>query len=482
QGYGEPQIEAAYRWLVAGHAVRRIEVRAMRPTPLLSPGLMRAPVAATGRGPAETAAYRRGGLESPADTVQLFRIAALPDGSPQGGATYRLLAADAWVRPTAPTATLDATGSALIEVHYTASALTRPGRHVGTVVGYPAADSAAGPAFVLVNTVVVPDTGAALAAHSRVVAAAAADRYYLRVPVGASGFTVRAAVRDSTVPASVHLFEPSGRPSRGTEQLGLGEEGAARASAALRANDVVPGVWEVVVQAPPTKLVGYDLDVAVPDLRIATPDSAGGSPHVTFAAASGRDTTVTVVAEQLGATRLRDVAIADGALVRDTVEAPVWARKAIVEVWVPRDGWDAVTDFSITLYDHDGTQLGQGAMNYDFHRVEATLPEHRTAPFPVQVELFPAFAHDTAPAQFPVRMRVTFTGNARRLQVAEGQGAPAESLAVRIPAHGTAAVTVIGAAPMSGLPGFDAWVRVWASGRASDRVDVERFFPVRLTP
>jgi hypothetical protein len=302
------------------------------------------------------------------------------------------------------------------------------------------------------------------------------------VPDGASGFALRAAVRDSTVPASVHLFEPSGRPSRGTEQLGLGEEGVARASAALSSNDVVPGVWEVVVQAPPTKSAGYDLDIAVPVLRIASLDSAGAPPRVTFAAASGRDTTVTVVAEQLGATRLRDVTIVDGALVRDTVEAPLWARKAIVEVWVSRDGWDAVTDFSITLYDHDGAQIGQGAMNYDFNRVEAKLPEHRTAPFPVQVELFPAFAHDTAPGRFPVRMRVTFTGDARRLQLVAGQGAPAESLAVRIPAHGTAAVSITGAAPMSGLPGWDAWVRVWAAARASDWMDVERFFPVRLAP
>jgi subtilisin family serine protease len=482
QGYGEPQVEAAYRWLAAGHAARRIEVRAIRPALPPPPGVMRGPVAATGRGPVETAAYRRSGLASAADTVQLFRIAALPDGSPPGGATYRLVAADAWVRPTAPTATLDATGSALIEVRYAASALARPGRYVGTIYGYSAADSAAGPAFALVSTVVVADTGATLGAPSRVAAPAVSDRYYLRVPGGASGFAVRGAVRDSTVPTSIYLFEPSGRPSRGTDRIGLGPEGSARASVSLSANDVVPGVWEVVVQAPPAKMVGYDLDVAVPDLRIAALDSAAGAPRVTFAAASGRDTSVTVVAEQLGATRLRDVTIVDGALVRDTVEAPVWARKVVVEVWVPRDAWGAVTDFSITLYDRDGAQVGQGAMNYDFHRVEATLPEHRTAPFPVQVELFPAFAHDTAPAQFPVRMRVTFTGDARRLQLAVGQGTPADSLALRIPARGAAAVTLTGAAPMSGLPGWDAWVRIRAAGRASDWVDVERFFPVRAAP
>jgi hypothetical protein len=218
----------------------------------------------------------------------------------------------------------------------------------------------------------------------------------------------------------------------------------------------------------------------VPDLRIAALDSSP-APRITFAAASGRDTSVNVVAEQLGATRIRDVTIAGGALVRDTIVAPAWAQKVTVEVWIPRDGWDALTDFSITLYDREGAQLGQGAMNYDFHRVEATLPEHRTAPFPVQVELFPAFAHDTAPGRFPVRMRVTLTGEARRLQSASAE-TPAETLAVHIPAGGTAAVTVSGAGPMDGLPGWDAWVRVRAAAKASDWVDVERFFPVRLAP
>jgi len=442
---------------------------------------MRGPVAAAGGPPVETAAYRRNGLESAADTVQRFRVAALPDGASPAGATYRLVASDAWLRPAAPTATLDATGSALIEVHYGASALTRPGRYVGAVYGYLASDSAAGASFALVSTVVVPAAATTIAATSRVAAPAAADRYYVRVPEGASGLAVRVAVRDTTLPTSLYLFEPSGRPSRGTDRLGLGPESPARATTALSANDVVAGVWEVVVQAPPAKAMGYDLDVAVPDLRIAALDSSPAAPRVTFATASGRDTSVTVVAEQLGATRIRDVTIAEGALVRDTIVAPPWAQKAMVEVWIPRDGWDALTDFSITLYDGDGAQLGQGAMNYDFHRVEATLPEHRTAPFPVQVELFPAFAHDTAPARFPVRMRVTFTGEPRRLQSASA-GVAAETLAVHIPARGTAAVTVSGAAPMDGLPGWDAWVRVWAAAKASDWVELERFFPVRLAP
>jgi hypothetical protein len=79
-------------------------------------------------------------------------------------------------------------------------------------------------------------------------------------------------------------------------------------------------------------------------------------------------------------------------------------------------------------------------------------------------------------------MRVTFTGEARRLQVATGQGAPADSLAVRIPARGTAAVSVTGAAPMSGLSGWDAWIRIRAAGRPTDWVEVERFLPVRLAP
>jgi hypothetical protein len=241
-------------------------------------------------------------------------------------------------------------------------------------------------------------------------------------------------------------------------------------------------VWEFVVQASPSKPLAYDLHLAVPALRIAVSDSVGERPRVTLTSRAASDTTVVVAAEQLGVTRLRDVTIERGALVRDTVEAPAWAKQVVTEVWVPPEAWGALTDVSITVYDREGSQLGQGAMNYPFHRVEATLPERRVGPYPVQVELFPAFAHDTTPARFPVRMRMTFIGDRHPLQVSASQGAAMDSLVLPIVARGSSPVTLSGLADALLLPGWDVWVHVAAQGRGDAWPGVERFIAVRRAP
>ncbi len=69
EGYGLPRIEAAYQWLRADHAASRFDVRAL---PVALPG---AAAARPGLGVASptdrpSAAYRRDGLLTPADTVQ----------------------------------------------------------------------------------------------------------------------------------------------------------------------------------------------------------------------------------------------------------------------------------------------------------------------------------------------------------------------------------------------------------------------------
>lgn len=489
QGFGIPQMEAAYRWLAAGHDAPRLRLQALSAAPPPPLGVMRgADGAAVGRGPVQTGAYRRDGLASPADTIQRFRIAALPPAAggsaAAAGGSFRLVSDAPWVRPGAPEATLDRDGAALVDVRYDASLLTRPGRYVGTVFGYSATDSASGPLFALPNTVVVTDTVTAIAASARKLPGGGAARFYLRVPARGAGLAVRAVVRDSLVPGVLSLYEPSGRPSRATESLKLGGDGPAHASTVLSTNDVLPGVWELVMQSLPGRELRYDFEARVPGARIAAVDSGSAMPRVTFAAASAADTALTVTAEQLGITRLRDVAIVNGALVRDTVEPPSWATAVVAEVWIPRSQWSAVTDFSITVYDRDGEQLGQGAMNYDFHRVEVELPERRAGPFPVQVELFPAFAHDSAPARYDVRMRVTFVGAARPLQVSAGRDVTAgsDSVSVRIPGGGTATVTIGALRPLPPAPGWDEWIRVRAADPRTDWVVLERYIAVHRAP
>jgi tripeptidyl-peptidase II len=484
QGFGMPAIDAAYRWLAAGHVVPRVEVRALPAGAPPPAGVFpSAAVAPSARVPGPTAAFRRDGLASPADTMQPFRIVARPEpGRPRPeGMVFRLDAGVPWLRTTAPTVTLDRNGAALVEVRYDAAALARPGRHVGAVYGYAAGDSTAGPLFALVNTVIVADTGAALSVSSRKAAPGTAVRYYLRLPAGASGLSVRASVQDSAAAAMVYLFDPAGRPARGMEKLEVGGESPARAAGTITANDVAPGVWELVVQATPAREVRYDLQARVPRVRIAAVDSSATTPAVTFAAAV--DTGLVVTAERLGMTRLRDIVIANGAMVRDTVEAPAWARQLVLDVWVPRDAWRDLTDLSVTTYDRAGAQLGQGAMNYDFLRVEVDLPERRAEPFPVQVELFPAFALEAAPARFAVTVRQSFVGDPRPLQVVAGAGVPpADTADVRLGPGAAAAVAVVGLRPLPPAPGWDDWIRVRAVGRRGDWAALERLVAVHRAP
>ncbi|MEK6767476.1 MAG: S8 family serine peptidase [Gemmatimonadota bacterium] len=480
QGAGVPRVEAAYQWLRAGHAVVRYRVQALPPAREARPGrpIQIAQGSDGDVGPAReavrpTAAYRRNGLASSADTVQRFRVSRLPGRTGPRTEGYRLYSDAAWLRPAQPTVTVDSiTGSAVVEVRYDASRITRAGRYVGTVYGISEADTAAGQVFVLANTVIVTDSvmGRVMSVGGRKLPAGSAARYYLTVPPSASGLSLRLSLRDTTTPGSFFLFEPSGRPARGADRADVGREDGSRATLRVNANDIVPGVWEAVVQALPARDVTFDLQAAVPSVRIAAVDSTSGTPGIVFASSAAQETTLTVTAEHVGALTAWVAEVERGETYRREFEAPAWATKLIVEAQLSPETWNQVTDFVITVFDREGAQLGNGAMNYDYHRVGVDLPARRNEPFRVAVELFPGFAMRQAPARVDAGMRVTFVGAPRPAL----QG----SATMRIPAGGTADLRVNRNGGYEIGPGWVPLVRVRASARADDWVVIESTFPM----
>src|SRR6185369_9416838 len=130
QGAGEPQMEAAYRWLGAGHQGSQYLVRAASGTP---------------------AAYRRGGFAGPGDTIDVFRVRHIAG---LRAAQFRLHSNAPWlsVAETASAAPLETA----IVARYVAESLFAPGWYVGTVTAWNPNESLAGPLFTLVTTVVVP--------------------------------------------------------------------------------------------------------------------------------------------------------------------------------------------------------------------------------------------------------------------------------------------------------------------------------------
>jgi tripeptidyl-peptidase-2 len=482
QGYGMPQVGAAYAWLRAGHVAARFRVRAMpaaRPTSGVVPGLRAAPAAVVQSGDRPTAAYRRAGLLAPDDTIQRFVVTRVagPQGRGRTAATYRLAADAPWLRPALPTVRFGADGTAEIEVRYDAARLGRPGRYAGAVYAVDVTDTSAGPAFRLANEIIVPDSGrwSTVSEPDGILQPDGARRYYLNVPAGAADLSLRLVTPDTSERGFLYLFEPSGRPSRTKDRADVGGASGKVGALSVTADDIRPGVWEAVVQAVPGRPLHYAFTASVPGVAIAHVDSAAGTAGVSLLSLSARDTTLLVTAAQLGVTTGWAATIDSGTPYRRSFDAPAWATKVVVEVQLTPEDWNTVTDFGIVVYDSAGAQLGQGAMNYDFHRVTADLPAKRGAGYPLTVELFPAFARPAPPPRFPAVVRVAFVAAPRTIELA-GAHSPA---AIALPAHGTAVVRIPAFPSLAPATGWADLVKVTVVGRPDDWVSIERQIPIR---
>jgi subtilisin family serine protease len=482
QGYGVPQVGAAYGWLHAGHAAFRFRVQvwpAARSTSGVVPGLRPGPAAPVRPLDRPTAAYRRAGLLGSDDTIQLFTVRRVEQlqGPPGPGHAYRLVANEPWLRPAAPTVTLGADGAADIEVRYDPARLARPGRYDGAVYGLDVADPAAGPAFRLANVIIVPDSGQwrSLSEPADTLAPSRARRYYVNVPVGAADLSVRVAVPDTGERAFLYLFEPTGRPSRTQDRADIGGTSGKVGILSVSSNDIRPGVWEAVVQAVPGRSLHYGFSASVPPVAVTRVDSAADSPGLSLLSLSARDTTLQVSAQQLGVETEWTAVVEHGAPYRRAFDVPAWATQVVVEVQLTPEFWDTITDFGIVVYDSSGAQLGQGAMNYAFHRVTADLPPHRDTGYRATVELFPAFARPVPPPRFTADVRVAFVGAPRVIEL-EGAHSPAT---LALPAHGTAEIRIPRFPSLAPSSQWSDLVRLSAVGEDGDWIAIRRQIPVR---
>ena len=364
QGAGTPALEAAYQWLSAGHQGSVYAVRAE-----------------TGA----SAAYRRDGLAG--DTVATFTVRHV------GGlraAQFALRADVPWLAvPERVDAEPRVTG---IAVGYARAALAAPGVYIGTVTARNPSDTLAGPLFTLVNTVIVPyDLGLkALYDERRRVAPAAVQRYFLRAIQPGATLAATVTLPDSQQQrATVRLYEPNGAPARSAPQdVEVGGEDGGTAVVTVRGEDLVPGVYELDVVAPPLASVTVTVRAELGAVAL-TPAGAGlEASSVRPGTVTGRVTQVVVGAE-------RAYTLAGRGEPAETlhVRAPAWAKRVEVDVQLTPELWDELTDFSLTVYDSTGQQVrgANEAVNYAFGRLSFTLPD-TLAGRPLTVELYPAFA------------------------------------------------------------------------------------------
>src|SRR5262249_28592386 len=158
--------------------------------------------------------------------------------------------------------------------------------------------------------------------------------------------------------------EPSGQPFRDEdEDVTVGREDGGTATLTVRAEDLVAGVYELDVIAPPLRGVTARVQARAVPIVLA---DAGGQLEVSN---PGATSVVLRVAQSLiGAERVFDVT---GAQAPDTlaVDVPSWeGAQAEIDVQLERPQWNAFTDFAVTVFDSIGRQVHGAPINYAFGR------------------------------------------------------------------------------------------------------------------
>ena len=372
EGAGVPALETAYQWLEGGHQGSIYSVHA-------STGV--------------TAAFRRNGFAGPQDSVETFAVRHLAG---LRAAEFALRADVPWL---SVADSVDAgPRTTQITVTYKRGAMTAPGVYVGTVSARNPRDTVAGPLFTLVNTVIVPTdlTTKLLFDERRLVAPGAVQRYFLRIPQ--DNATLRATV---TLPdslgqqATVRLYEPNGEPARSApDDIDLGQQQPGSAVITVRAEDIVPGVYELDVVGPPLAAATVTVRAELGPVALAVTQH-GAALEASSVLAGDAATTASgqVVYRLVGAERSYAIAGRGQTPESLQVRAPRWARRMEVDLELPPDLWDELTDLSVTVYDSTGQQVrgGNEPVNYAFGRMGLALSDSLIG-IPLTVELYPAFA------------------------------------------------------------------------------------------
>jgi hypothetical protein len=383
RGSGVAQVDAAYQWLLAGHRSGVYEVEALSATGDRS---------ATGVG-----AYRRAGLTHTADTVQWFRVTSV-GGQP--AAQFALSTDVAWLD--AP-ASVEMSGAPVtIPVRYDTNMLSEPGLYVGTVSARPVTDTIAGPSFELVNTVVVPHRVDSRIRDRGDVMPGDASRYFFDVDSIADGFVITLTAKAATVPVSVYLFEPTGRPARGGRVLSVGGDADSVARLVVSPGDVRGGVYEAAVVGPDAAPAGYTIEIETSPLAVLDVDTQGRA-----LVRNNSNAVVNAVLETrvLGLAQSHTVQGAEAA-VHWRVEVPTWAERVGLKVTVPERIWTQVTDFGVTVYDELGWKVVDAPLNYGQGSFSFNVLDH--AGEILDIEFAPAFAHLQGPDAWTAQSTVTF--------------------------------------------------------------------------
>jgi subtilisin family serine protease len=368
EGTGVPDVGRAWRWLEGGYAVPEIRVRAV--------------------GAGNVSGALRRATPSTRDTVQAFELVRPATAAP---ATYVLRSDVPWL--TAPrTVTLKAERTR-VEVRYAKAVLAEPGAHIGVVTGW-TSDTLAGPAFRLVNAVLVaaPVTDGSLTLRSSERVDAGGVLRTLFETDSLRPFALTVSTGSLAERALSFLHEPDGMPFRdeGARPAGFDQQSAEYEA---DSRDVMGGAYETVVVGLPGQPVTATVEVIQSPVSLSA-SLQGGDVRARFVNLTKSPVIAEIGMHLGGAAREETVTSAGSDPVRVPFVLPAWSRGVVVDMTMDRAQWGRFTDFGATLLDSAGRQLGKEPLNYAFDRLQVEAePGHPD--LPVTLTLLPGFA-DTA--------------------------------------------------------------------------------------
>ena len=382
EGTGLPDIEPAYRWLIGERPVPEIQVRS---------------VDGSGR---TTGAYHevRPGASALSQKFELIR----PPGAPT--TAYRLRSDAKWI--TVPARVTLSGPRTTVELRYNLAALQTPGAVVGTVSGWSGGpDSLAGPAFRLVNTVVVPapvSVGSHDLRQSARVDPGAVLRTFFRAD-SARPMEIQVSPSSLGQKGLAFLHEPHGMPFRDESARAVGAP-QGEAVYQVDARDVVAGSYEIDAVAPSTQPLSVTVRVSHSPvlLRLARDSTEVIGTLVNTGTAAVKAELAMLLG---GGERVETVAAKGSDVRRIPFIAPAWSKSVVVDIAMSREQWGRFTDFGVTLFDSLGRQIGKEPLNYAFGRLEAKLPEGHPD-MPIELGLFPGFADTASDQSYTLRASI----------------------------------------------------------------------------
>ena len=406
-GAGVPNVGRAWRWLERGRSARSLGA------------------APSGGRPGATAAFHVVSGSTPAPSTQVFSITG---GGPRAE-TFRLRSDAPWLG--APATVSVGGAAATVALRYDAAAISAPGVYTGVVTGW-TSDTLAGPAFRLVNTIVVAHPPGAELSHDASLGGSRVERIFFAADSGRP-FEVRVELR-SGAGAVAFLHEPGGMPWREESSLpaGSGEEAAIFR---VDARDAVSGVWQLAVVSPTTEPATASITVTQAPVSLGVERTGDGV--ATTIRGHGTAAPARLGVLLAGAQRTHTV-VADGSAVqRIPFMVPAWARGAAIDVEMAPADWPRFTDFGVTLFDGAGAPLETSPLNYAVGRSHVAFPDGH-GPMAVELGLFPGFAEPAGDQTWTARVTIRlYADSAVALAPAQGQS-PASAA---VPADGAVRTT-----------------------------------------